>query len=259
MVRQLFNRFVLAVCLIISAAMLYGMAHDPWAFAQNASNPTGGGGGGTPGGSTTDIQCNVSGALNACATGIATIDGSGNATFQGTVQVGSSANNYISQIYANSLGLSTGGNASFVTTGNVQNWNSQTTFTKGWGNPAWNTGNPFVIILSDQSGTSNRAADPLVLATGAGSGSGAAAYMGFQVGTTGTAGTTGNPYIEPMRLLGTGEVRQPKVTASGTAPGAALAKMSWVAGTNSGSCKLISYAGTSNTPVTVVDNVGSGC
>lgn len=50
-----------------------------------------------------------------------------------------------------------------------------------------------------------------------------------------------------------------KISDPGTAPGAALVKIIAVAGTNAGSCKLVAYAGTSTTPVTIVDNVGSGC
>lgn len=49
-----------------------------------------------------------------------------------------------------------------------------------------------------------------------------------------------------------------KITASGTAPGAAGAKIEWVCGTNAGTTKLIGYAGTSATPTTIIDNVGSG-
>lgn len=51
----------------------------------------------------------------------------------------------------------------------------------------------------------------------------------------------------------------PKITASGTAPGAGEMKLEVVAGTNAGTCKLQAYAGTSATPVTIVDNVGAGC
>lgn len=47
-----------------------------------------------------------------------------------------------------------------------------------------------------------------------------------------------------------------KATDPGTAPGSAFAKTYWVAGTNAGTAKLIAYAGTSTTPVTIVDNVG---
>jgi hypothetical protein len=50
-----------------------------------------------------------------------------------------------------------------------------------------------------------------------------------------------------------------KTTASATAPGAGKADMRWVAGTNMGTCKLVSNAGTSATEVTIVDNVGGGC
>lgn len=57
----------------------------------------------------------------------------------------------------------------------------------------------------------------------------------------------------------TGELGLTKIAASGSAPGAGAMKFDVVAGTNGGTCKLIAYAGTSATPVTVVDNVGSGC
>jgi len=60
-------------------------------------------------------------------------------------------------------------------------------------------------------------------------------------------------------VMNSGELAGAKITASGSAPGAGYAKMSWVAGTNSGTCKLISYAGTSTTPVTIIDNVGGSC
>lgn len=56
----------------------------------------------------------------------------------------------------------------------------------------------------------------------------------------------------------TGELGFGKITASGTAPGAGGAKIEAVCGTNSGSIKLIAYAGTSATPVTILDNIGSG-
>lgn len=59
--------------------------------------------------------------------------------------------------------------------------------------------------------------------------------------------------------VGTGEVALKKVSASGVAPGAGWLKFEAVAGTMANTCKIIAYAGTSNTPVTVVDNVGGGC
>lgn len=59
--------------------------------------------------------------------------------------------------------------------------------------------------------------------------------------------------------LSAGEFAHAKITASGIAPGAGFLKISAVAGTNAGTCKLIAYAGTSTTPVTIVDNVGASC
>lgn len=58
--------------------------------------------------------------------------------------------------------------------------------------------------------------------------------------------------------LANGEFGLMKETASGTAPGAAGLKLTVVCGTGGGSAKLIAYAGTSTTPVTVLDNIGSG-
>lgn len=50
----------------------------------------------------------------------------------------------------------------------------------------------------------------------------------------------------------------PKTVPSGVAPGAGFAAIQAVAGTNPGTCKIIIYAGTSTTPITIVDNVGLG-
>ncbi len=58
---------------------------------------------------------------------------------------------------------------------------------------------------------------------------------------------------------GIGELGIAKITDPNTAPGAAMFKMTVVAGTNSGTCKIVARAGTSATPVTVIDNVGTGC
>lgn len=81
---------------------------------------------------------------------------------------------------------------------------------------------------------------------GSSAGAGTFSANGFYVGQ-GTPANTGR-----------GEIEIEKVTASGTAPGAANVKLTAVCGTGAGSAKLIMYAGTSTTPVTVVDNVGSG-
>ena len=47
-------------------------------------------------------------------------------------------------------------------------------------------------------------------------------------------------------------------TALSTAPGANVAVLRWQSGTNAGTLKLVAFAGTSTTGVTVVDNVGTG-
>jgi hypothetical protein len=49
-----------------------------------------------------------------------------------------------------------------------------------------------------------------------------------------------------------------KGAATGTAPGATKAKIEVVCGTNSGTLKFQAYGGTSATPTTLLDNVGSG-
>ncbi len=66
------------------------------------------------------------------------------------------------------------------------------------------------------------------------------------IGTTNAAGNIG-------------ELALSKQAASGLAPGVGNLKIGVVAGTNTGTCKIIAYAGTSTTPVTIVDNVGGGC
>lgn len=55
-----------------------------------------------------------------------------------------------------------------------------------------------------------------------------------------------------------GAIGMSKMTASGSAPGASGLKLEVVCGTNAGSAKITALAGTSTTPVTVLDNIGSG-
>ncbi len=98
----------------------------------------------------------------------------------------------------------------------------------------YNTTGDYGVIQAILQGT---AAKPLFLNGGGGP-------VGFGL-TTGTGNT--------------GEIMLPKISASGSAPGAAVLKLAAVAGTNAGTCKIIAYAGTSTTPTTLVDNVGSGC
>lgn len=59
-----------------------------------------------------------------------------------------------------------------------------------------------------------------------------------------------------------GSIGLTKITASAAAPGAGGGKIELVCGTNSGTAKLIAYAGTSTTAVTILDNIGAsvtGC
>lgn len=58
--------------------------------------------------------------------------------------------------------------------------------------------------------------------------------------------------------LTAGALAFPKITASASAPGAAGSKFEVVCGTNAGTAKMVMYAGTSGTAVTVIDNAGTG-
>ena len=116
--------------------------------------------------------------------------------------------------------------------------------------------NPYVII--GQTNTSNGTVRTA---------SNHALFLGTNNATTMELSTGGNTYMLgglaigafPPATVSAGEFGATKIAASGVAPGAGFAKMEWVAGTAGGSCKLIAYAGTSATPVTIVDNVGTGC
>lgn len=58
--------------------------------------------------------------------------------------------------------------------------------------------------------------------------------------------------------ISSGSMGLTKITASAAAAGAAGGKIELVCGTSGGTAKLIAYAGTSATPVTILDNIGSG-
>jgi hypothetical protein len=58
--------------------------------------------------------------------------------------------------------------------------------------------------------------------------------------------------------LSMGTIGLDKVTPSNSAPGAGGLKLEVVCGTQPGTAKLQAYAGTSTTPVKVLDNIGSG-
>jgi hypothetical protein len=56
-----------------------------------------------------------------------------------------------------------------------------------------------------------------------------------------------------------GQLAVTKISDPGIAPGAGLVQITAAAGTNAGTCKIVLRAGTSSTPVTLIDNIGSGC
>lgn len=62
MISQILNRMILAVGLIAAAAMFYGAAHDPWAFAQTIG-PAPGGGAATCGSAANGVCFNNAGAF----------------------------------------------------------------------------------------------------------------------------------------------------------------------------------------------------
>jgi hypothetical protein len=118
----------------------------------------------------------------------------------------------------------------------------------------------FIGSLSTGSGTSG----DIIFQTG-GTGAGATAQNTATTGLTIKGGTQQALFSTAIQIgsataltLATGEVGLNKITASGSAPGAAGLKFEAVCGTNAGTAKIITYAGTSTTPVTIVDNVGSG-
>lgn len=61
-----------------------------------------------------------------------------------------------------------------------------------------------------------------------------------------------------MLRLARGEIGMAVISPSAGAPGAGAVKFAAVCGTTVGTAKIIVYAGTSTTPVTLLDNIGSG-
>lgn len=86
---------------------------------------------------------------------------------------------------------------------------------------------------------------PIIAGSGVGTNVALAAGNGVQIGTKSLVTTAG--------ALGLA-----KISASGSAPGASGMKIEAVCGTNSGTLKLVAYAGTSNTASLILDNIGSG-
>jgi hypothetical protein len=82
---------------------------------------------------------------------------------------------------------------------------------------------------------------------------------GYAFATTGwSIDPSGNENVNTVTLRKVTSGAGANVAAA-AAPGTGKLTLEVVAGTTSGTCKIIAYAGTSTTPVTIVDNVGSGC
>lgn len=80
-----------------------------------------------------------------------------------------------------------------------------------------------------------------------------------QIGVWSTALSVGSA---TKLTVNAGEIAMNRMSASASAPGAAGAKLAFICGTNAGTLRLVAYAGTSSTGVTVVDNIGAsatGC
>lgn len=129
----------------------------------------------------------------------------------------------------------------------------------------------YIEIFGGQGGTSGttRNGGALFLTSGtgvSGTGLGGDIFVSLGAGNggsrTGQISISGGPLVVGASTNTTalsGEIALVKRSASGTAPGASRLKFSAVAGTNAGTCKIIAYAGTSTTPVTIIDNIGAAC
>jgi hypothetical protein len=115
-------------------------------------------------------------------------------------------------------------------------------------------GMPVYFHYRDSSGTlqnvslnsAGRTSGAGYLGLGGTAGATLAAATGFEAGGVGA------------KVLA-GDVAMAKGSNIATGPGTGYLKLEVVAGTNSGTCKLIAYAGTSTTPTTIADNIGGGC
>lgn len=118
-----------------------------------------------------------------------------------------------------------------------------------------------VVLALGTSSTTNCSSSNETFAIHIGAGS-TDIFKATGTGTPGTsismiAGAFQTGSTTALTMAG-GELGMTKITASGTAPGAAGGKLSLVCGTNAGTLKLIISGGTSGTAVTVTDNVGAG-
>lgn len=151
------------------------------------------------------------------------------------------------------FGTGRAGDGIFVGGNSQSGGNAGDAFLSGGNGPnsgAGNAGNTY--IGGNNPGGTSGAGSSVYISALVGNGGGANGTIDLRNGAVTIGG--------PTSLVGVnGELGFKKISASGTAPGAGNVKLDAVAGTNAGTCKIIMYAGTSTTPVTIVDNVGAGC
>src|SRR3989304_6968433 len=107
---------------------------------------------------------------------------------------------------------------------------------RGGGGFAWSAGDPLVDAVDIT--LTRDAANILALRDGTNA-------MTYRIGQGNAA-------------LAAGRLSMGRDAGAAVAPGAGFGMLRWEAGTNAGTLKLVAYAGTSTTGVTIVDNVGAG-
>jgi hypothetical protein len=114
------------------------------------------------------------------------------------------------------------------------------------------TGNYGAGLFGSRLGSSRRGWGVWPVQTGTGN------QVGVIIGV-GDPSTTANENLRLGLTIGhRGALTTPCLAETVVAPGAGYAKLVWVPGTTAGTAKLLAYAGTSTTPTTIIDNVGSG-
>lgn len=139
-----------------------------------------------------------------------------------------------------------------------------------WQLGAANAAAPIAQTLMTQGsrgGTdTNTAGANLTISSGQGTGNSTPSSLIFQIPVAVASGTGAQTITQAasvsspagLTVAASFPITLGKSTDPGTAPGAGFCAIFVVAGTTGGSGKLIIRCGTSTTPVTIVDNVGSG-
>lgn len=254
---------------IIRALFIFGLCATQ-AQAQfltttgGSATPTGAAGGSLGGTYPNPSLAPVNSIATSLAIGGATIgtDGlgvTGTVTVSGTVTAGSfiptSSSAPANGMYlsaANTLAWSTSSSRSMYIAGNILKGNAAASAALNLGLDASST---LPTLIPNQSSTSTgigaQASGNVSVITGG------AENTRFTSTGLSTVGFHMIGSATPLTLTA-GALGMQKITASASAPGAAGVKLEAVCGTNAGTAKLIMYAGTSGTAVTVIDNVGTG-